>query len=213
MGLKKNQKQLFKAVQELFSDQDLTKLERSQTFNVGHGREEQRTLYVLSDLSNLEQLKLADCRFEQWLEVGLHSLFMLDSKVVRQDKPARERRFYLSSLSCSAADALLLVRGHWSIENQQHFILDVTFHEDASRTCKGFAASNLALVRRLVLNLIAQYLATAPKLLSARRIRSRAAWDDAFVIELLGLHPSPLVRLPYAIEDFPIANVSSEIEK
>lgn len=185
VALKKNQRQLFRAAQDLFEDQDLATLEMSQTFDVGHGRQEQRTLYVLRDL---ERLKLADARFEKW--VDLNRIFVLDKQVLRQAKPSSERRFYLSSLICNASEALPLVRGHWSIENQQHYLLDLTFHEDANRTRKGFAARNLALVRRLVLNLLAQHLLSAPKKLSARRLRVRAAWDDSFVPLLLGLQVS-----------------------
>lgn len=191
VGLKTNQKQMFNAANDLFEDHQSQSPspEYSQTFDVAHGREEQRTLYILRDL---DQLKLADCRFELW--VGLRCIFVLETQVTRQGKTTRKRRFYLSSLDCSTAEALRLVRGHWSIENHQHYILDVTFHEDANRTRHGFAARNLALVRRMVLNLISLFQAkplnSNLKKLSARRLRLRAARDDAFLLQILGLQTS-----------------------
>jgi hypothetical protein len=88
---------------------------------------------------------------------------------------------------------LEIIRGYWSIENKQHYILDVTFHEDANRTRTGFAAQNLALVRRIVLNLLSiertRRLGVGMKKISMRGMRVRAGWNDVALLELLGLQP------------------------
>ncbi len=58
-------------------------------------------------------------------------------------------RYYLSSLQVCALSLAKAVRGHWSVENSCHWVLDVVFREDDSRVRIGHAAENLSLVRRL----------------------------------------------------------------
>jgi predicted transposase YbfD/YdcC len=74
------------------------------------------------------------------------------------------------------------IRGHWSIENGLHWVLDVGFHEDASRVREHTAARNLALLRKIALNL-----ARADTTLKAslRGKRKSAAWDDSFMASLI----------------------------
>ena len=65
-----------------------------------------------------------------------------------------ERRYYLSSLSADIDRFAKAVRGHWSIENQLHWVLDVVFGEDQARARTKQAAENLAAMRRLAVNLL-----------------------------------------------------------
>lgn len=185
LALKANQKTLFNAVQDLFADQRKqgVVLDKAETLDIAHGREERRSCWVIHNVHNIEQLKLAGCDLAAW--PGLNSLVMIESHTIRQGKPSWNKRWFLSSLKCSANEALSKARRHWSIENQQHYPLDVVFHEDASRTRKGFAAQNLAVLRRLCLNLL--NLDPTPKL-SKRRKRLKALLDDSFLLSLLGIH-------------------------
>ena len=111
---------------------------------------------------------------------------VVESTTLRQGKRSSERRFYLSSADWGAEEALVHVRGHWSIENQQHYVLDVVFREDSSRTRRGYAAENLGLIRRLALNLL-NLDTTEQK--SKRRKRLKALLNDAYLLSLLGLSP------------------------
>ncbi len=185
VALKGNQGALHQAAKDLFEDtlgdnkSVYLKPEQASSFDVAHGREEERVCYVLKDLS---QLMLADCSVKSWRD--LRCLIVLEARTVRQGKESFERRYYLSSGDWSAGEALARVRGHWSIENQQHYVLDVVFREDASRTRRGFAAENLALIRRLALNLLNQDTSLQR---SKRRKRLKALLNDGYLLSLLGL--------------------------
>ena len=180
VGVKKNQRKLYAGLKDLFEDvKGKLKLEVFKTFDVKHGRQEERCCYVVRDL---EQLKEADCRIEAF--TGLKSVLVMQKHTVRNGKASSERRFYLSSLEASAKDSHGFVRGHWAIENEQHYVLDVTFHEDANRTRSGFAAQNLALVRRMVFNILSL---DGDQKKSMRSKRAKAAFSDEYVQKLLGL--------------------------
>ena len=76
---------------------------------------------------------------------------------------------------------LRVTRSHWSIENQLHWVLDVHFSEDRNRARKDHAPENLALLRKLALNI----LRTLPLQASIRRKIKRAGWDDAFLLQAI----------------------------
>ena len=181
LSLKANQRLLFDEVNWLFEYQlaEAARMDNCETFDVAHGRQETRTCWLMDDLSYLEQ---ATHNLSKWKQ--LNAIIVVENQVLRQGKISTQRRFFLTSHDFSAAQALARVRKHWSIENQQHYPLDVLFHEDASRTRRGFAAQNLAALRRLALNLL-NLDAQTP--ISKRRKRFKALLDDAYLLELLGL--------------------------
>jgi predicted transposase YbfD/YdcC len=91
-------------------------------------------------------------------------------------------RYFLLSTRLSAERMLAVARTHWSIENQLHWVLDVAFDEDRVRSRKDHAPQNLALLRKLALNLLRQH----PDKGSIKGKLKRAGWDDAFLLSLLG---------------------------
>ena len=80
------------------------------------------------------------------------------------------------------------MRSHWGVENRLHWVLDVTFGEDASLVRKDNAPQNLSLLKKIVLNLI-RLDATDNTKTSLRLKRKRAAWDDDARLRILGLRP------------------------
>jgi hypothetical protein len=90
-------------------------------------------------------------------------------------------RYYLASRPLSAADLNRLARGHWGIENQLHWVLDVVMNEDQARARKDHAPKNLALLRRLALNVVKRNKAKG----SNRFKFKRAGWDSNFLNTLI----------------------------
>src|SRR5664279_6435918 len=90
-------------------------------------------------------------------------------------------RYYLLSKYVSPKRLLQITRSHWGIENQLHWVLDVNFAEDRNRSRCDNAPENLAIVRRLALNI----LRTLPNQASLRRKIKRAGWDNAFLMAAL----------------------------
>jgi predicted transposase YbfD/YdcC len=89
-------------------------------------------------------------------------------------------RYYLLSKSMSAKQLLRVTRSHWTIENQLHWVLDVHFDEDGNRARLDNAPENLAILRRLALNI----LRACPGPSSIRRKIKRAGWDNGFLLAL-----------------------------
>ena len=127
-----------------------------------------------------------------WLEAkpdwaGLQAVGRVESTRIIGDQTSTECRYFL----CSFPDRdrfAAIVRGHWGIENQQHWVLDVQFGEDACRTRKDHSAENLALIRRIALNVLRH---NGPPRDSIRRRKLRAALNDEYRLRLLLGQPSP----------------------
>jgi predicted transposase YbfD/YdcC len=173
LALKKNQGKLFADVERRFAH----KGERDTAIRLEeatHDRRERRRATVMRDstLAELHQFPgiRAIARITSWRRRKGHSAA----------KPFT--RYFLLSKYLSAERLLEVVRSHWSIENQMHWILDVIFAEDANRARKDAAPENLAVLRRLALNLLRAH----PDQISIRRKRNAAAWDDNFLLSLFG---------------------------
>jgi hypothetical protein len=87
-------------------------------------------------------------------------------------------------LPCNAAHIANAVRSHWSIENSLHWVLDVSFHEDASRIRKDNAPENMAVLRHFALNLISRDKSSKSSMAAKRK---KTAWDQDYLYKLLSL--------------------------
>lgn len=100
----------------------------------------------------------------------------------REGKETIEVRYFISSLKPNAKLLAKAVRGHWGIENSQHWVLDVVFQEDQCRARLENAAENLALLRRLAMSLMAK---EGTKHASLRVKDRTAGWDDELMAQIL----------------------------
>jgi len=150
----------------------------TETVEKDHGRIEIRR-YALSDGINWLAAK------PEW--AGLQAVGRVESTRLIGDTISTECRYFLCSLvDCDRFAAA--VRGHWGTENQQHWVLDVQFGEDACRTRKDHSAENLAVIRRMALN---QLRHNGPVRDSLRRRKLRAALNDDYRLRLLFGQTSP----------------------
>ena len=118
----------------------------------------------------------------QW--TGLRSMGMVEATRTVGNKTSVERRYYISSLPANAERLARAVRGHWEIENQVHWVLDMVFDEDQSRMRERQSTTNFAMLRRLALNILRKD--PTPNL-SLRRKRLKAGWDNQYLESLLNL--------------------------
>jgi predicted transposase YbfD/YdcC len=145
-----------------------------QTVDGDHGRIETRRVWVTDEV---EHMKLA----EPW--PGLGSIAVVESSREVNGTLSHERRHYISSIGEIDAERIAkLIRGHWSVENNLHWHLDVTFNEDQRRIRKGHGAENFSRLCRMALNRI-QGDKTSKG--SVRTKRLRAGWDDYYLFKLL----------------------------
>lgn len=148
----------------------------AETINKDHGRLEIRRCWAISDPLAFEYIR----HFDGWAD--LQTIV----RVVRERRlpdgtQTSQTAFYISSLPHDAERLLAATRNHWAIENSCHWVLDVTFAEDASRIRTAFAPHNMALLRRMALNLLKR----DPSKGSLRQKRYQAALDDNFLLHLL----------------------------
>ena len=148
-----------------------------ETVEKDHGRIEIRR-YVLS--GNLDWL----AQKPEW--AGLQAVGRVESTRIVGGQTSTECRYYLSSLTGLERFAGV-VRGHWAIENSQHWVLDVQFGEDANRARKDHSAENLGLVRRMALNVIRH---NGPSKDSLRIRKLRASLNDDYRFALILGKPS-----------------------
>ena len=151
------------------------KLVTCETLEKGHGRIETRRFW---------QSGAIDWFTDRHDWEGLQSVGVVEATREVGGKVSTERRYYLSSLPLDVALFARAVRGHWAIENNLHWVLDVVLGEDQSRARSGFAVANLGVARRLALNLLRQDKTPGR---SIKRKQMRAAFDLGYLANLLKL--------------------------
>lgn len=178
LALKDNQGNLFADVQQIFAHAqscNFADIEHTfdQTIDKGHGRVEIRRCWTMGQV---EYLVDAD-KWEKFTSIG-----MVQAERRFPEKVERETRYYITSLTSDAARLSQAVRSHWLVENALHWVLDLAFMEDTCRVRKDFAPENLAVVRHIALNLLAQE--TSLKL-GIKNKRLRAGWDEDYLLKIL----------------------------
>lgn len=150
-------------------------LDTATQMDADHGRIETRDCRIL-DVSTIEDEEVSS----RW--PGLKTLIEITSTVDYGDRTAKTIRHYISDeYFPKAAYFNMLARGHWSIENQLHWNLDVAFKEDACRARKGYAAQNLSAIRKIALQIVKGHNDKR----SLRKRRFRASLSRDYLLEIL----------------------------
>jgi len=180
IGLKDNQPTLLAGVKQAFEDHvdECRDKQYAQDTSVDHGRIEERICRTLS----AERLPEWVAR-EDW--TGLNTIIQVQSErtIMANGTVSQETRYYISSLRLSADRIASYVRGHWGIENQLHYMLDVFWGEDGSRKRSACAAANFGTVLRIAHNLVK----THPENISIKRKRKKADRSDQYREQILRL--------------------------
>ena len=112
---------------------------------------------------------------------GFKTIVMVRRKRNLWNDETDKLSYYISSLEADAALIAHSIRSHWTVENSLHWVLDVTFKEDQSRSRMGHGPENMALLRRLCVNLLKRH----PSKDSIKTKRFRAALNHDFLLDLL----------------------------
>lgn len=172
IALKKNQGVLYEQTHDWMINRK-EQLPHYKSINKEHGRVEERKVFICQDLQFLEAT-------HQWEK--LNTLVLVESTRVTANKITNDYRFYISSLQDNQPKKYLdLARGHWSIENDLHWQLDLTFREDNSRIRTANAPQNMNIIRKLALYTLTKNSDN----MSLKRKRKKAARDKPFLINLL----------------------------
>jgi len=182
LSLKENQKTLYDDVNSIFARAEENKqkqykkmLHRRKIEKIhDHGRIETRKYTLVSARDPL----MFEIRWP-WLKgIGKLEVTRTTNNIVE-----KSTRYFLTSLEYENIDKFMgAVRKHWNVEINLHWSLDVSFKEDLNRVRIGHASENLAIVRRIALNLLKQE-QTHKRGISCRR--KRAGWDSQYLMRVL----------------------------
>lgn len=182
LAVKGNQPKLLAAVEQVFSeacaaDFEGVTFDQHSTEEDGHGRHEERYVTVIPDPKGLPA---------GWPDA--HAVVQVNRERTVNGVNVSTTHYFLSSHRGTAKELGGVIRGQWGIENGLHWLLDVVFREDASRTQDATAAANLAMIRKVAVALLKR----APGQDTTPTKRLRAGWDDDFLLLVLQGIPEDL---------------------
>jgi len=171
LAIKSNRGRLLQAAASLI-DTARKPARANQRRAIAHGRVERRQAIVAP----------APLLAKQYGFPAIAAVGRIDSWRANAGKTARHTiRYFLASRQLSARKLLEVVRAHWSIENNLHWVLDILFGEDACRSRKDHAAENLAVIRKLAIN--ALQATPGPQRIGHKMLQAR--WNNDFLLSAL----------------------------
>ena len=197
LAVKANQPTLRAEIEDFFATAPEATLEHAADIDKSHGRIERRTVTLAREVDWLAGGR----RFPGELRLpAVAAIVRVRSRAELKDRCRFDTRYYISSAALSAQAAAAAVRAHWGIENQLHWVLDVTFGDDQSRLRKGHGARNMAVVCHFAINLVRKAeeparprsglrrqtkKPAAPKATSIKLRRKLAGWDTDYLQAIL----------------------------
>ena len=181
IAVKSNQKRLALDIEELFKEAIQKRFVgfRASSYSTkefSRGGEEIRNYVILGDIADIID---KDKKWE-----NLQSIGMVESVRTIDGKTSCETRYYITSIIDDGKKFGSAVRSHWGIENELHWVLDVSFSEDDCRMRAGMSAQNFAVLRHIATKLIKQ---EKSEKLGVKNKRLKAGWDDSYLEKILGI--------------------------
>lgn len=153
------------------------KYDMEETNEKGHGRIERRRVYVARAASGGGDADVLG----QW--TGIKQFVRVDRWRTIDEVTSMETSYYIASHEFISAKRMArTIRSHWSIENKLHWTLDMAFDEDHSRLRTGHGAENMALLRKIGLNLLKNE-KTSKRSINGKRLK--AGWQDEYLFSVL----------------------------
>jgi len=181
LALKRNHETMYEEVEHLFNYiEKQEKIYVENDVDKGHGRIERRTTKVITIEQANKWMDQSDIK--GWKD--LESIICVEAYRDIGGKVTNSKRYYLSSLPINnpfSQKIGTLIRSHWGIENNLHWVLDVVFKEDLSQVRTGFADENFSTIRKIAFNL----LKTNKYKASLKRKRMKAGWNNKFLSQVL----------------------------
>ena len=183
LAVKANQTRLLAEIERFFEDAPPERIERCVDLDKGHGRIEDRRVFVSRDVDWLvgERRYTHEPHFPHIAAVA-----KVETRTELADRCRYESRYFIASRALTAEAFAEAVRSHWRIENSLHWVLDVTFADDLSRLRKGHGATNMAVVRHFAINLVRG----ANDRHSLKTRRKLAGWSEDYLASLLTPPPA-----------------------
>jgi predicted transposase YbfD/YdcC len=181
LAVKENQPELYNGIREYFEylgEQKCRELPQDiwkSGIEKEHGRIEEREVLTSEDIDWLSGK-------EKWKD--LKSIIQYRCRRTENGETTVTDRYYISNLSIDADEFARIIRGHWSIENNLHWFLDVCFGEDECRARTNHAAENLNILRKIALYLLRKT-SVPEKRFGTRRKMLRATLSDEFLFQTL----------------------------
>lgn len=187
ISLKGNQETLQNEVKEYFEELEqsnsLDKTSESfgihQSVEKGHGRIEKRTYYYSTCID-----WMVDAKGDWEKLTGIGKVVREVQYIADPNRKTTEAAYYIGSVD-NVKDFAFAVRHHWGVESM-HWSLDVTFGDDRNQTKESVAVQNLAIIKRIVFNILKNEKTYQPKR-SKRSKRIIAATDPDYRDILINL--------------------------
>ena len=169
LAVKANQPALLADAEAAIAAVEHKRRRSARTAETAHGRKESRAALVAPVKDMAEKHRFP-------------SLAAVARIVSKRGAEKPVTRYFLMSRPYNAPEVLRMIREHWDIENGLHWSLDVVLDEDLARNRKDNGPANLAVLRRLALNVARAH----PDTTTSLRLKlKRAGWNDKFLLELV----------------------------
>lgn len=194
LALKDNQESLCDAARAVFDNmqENLEHVPDSKAWyhtnfseERGHGRIEKREVIAFGHPEEgnyfAKELEAA----KDWIGIKSFVKILSTVTVLATGKTTTESRYYITSLEAAEVGRIATsIRNHWSIENQLHWQLDVSFGEDASKRIKN-AALNMSIINKIALSFLKKYKETTKSRKSMKSLMRRACMSPDFLLDIL----------------------------
>ena len=196
--MKANAKGYFKKVVEIFEERKNQDLEKFETENLGHGRYESRVIKVIREedipygfnrppeggahYTDLQTVGMIVSTRELKASGPFVFINGVRTAVTNPIRYQTQVRYFVPNMTASSEELLAFTRIHWQIENNLHWSLDVNLNEDQNKIRNQTAAQNLAVARKIALNLVKQDTSSRIGLKSKLK---KAGWDLEYLESIL----------------------------